>query len=961
MAANEEDPRDPSSPVDSAVPVSADTGVSRRDFFKSVGIASLAGTVLTGNREAAAQAPALGPAEVPITLTINGQRYQAKVEPRVTLLDAMRTRLDITGPKRVCDRGSCGACTVIVDGRTYYSCSLLAIEWQGKNIRTVEGLAQGNTLHPVQQAFCDHDAVMCGFCTPGFVMATTALLERNPHPTTDQLKKGLDGNLCRCGANVGLMNAALARAKGGDGADPPRAASGSSVSSAARSRSESSAAQAFQGEVPIAVRHPKYPWPETPRLLGTRVSRLDGPAKTTGRARYSYDIARAGMLYGQILRSPHAHARVKAMDLSAAQKAPGVRAVMATIEPGQKVMYAGEEMAALAAVTEQQAEDAVRLIKVDWEVLPHLATIEDAMRPEAPKVFEPANVRQGNAEEAGDLDAGFEAAAYTVEGVYGTQVQTHVSLETHGCVCEWKGDYLTAWVSTQAVHGTREVFAQSLKIPPANVRVITEFMGGGFGSKFGPDQQGLICARLARAAKAPVKLMLNRKEEHLATGNRPSAFAKVRAGVAANGILTAFEAETWGTGGAGAGSGYPLPYIYLFPTRRRVHKDVYINAGRQRAMRAPGHPQGCFITEVVMDELADAVRMDPVEFRLRNLPPAAPNARWRQYFPLGAERIGWNRRHQTGDPTRGPVRRGLGCAANRWGGAGRGTRAHCQINPDGIVSIRSGTQDIGTATRTLMGIVTAETLGLELDQVRIELGDTNHPFSGGSGGSTTAASVTPAIRVTAGMARDALFARIAPRLGVTADKLELGVGRITVKESSKSVSWRDACKMLGNAPVAVDGQWEPGLSASGTSGVQFADVEVDIETGITRVRKIVCVQDCGLIVDLKTAETQCYGGIISGVNYALFEERILDRETANMVNPNVEWYLMAGQSDIPEIDVVLVDQPERGVIGIGEPPAVATAAAITNAVRNATGVTIRNIPITPDRLLTAFERAGGTN
>ena len=706
--------------------------------------------------------------------------------------------------------------------------------------------------------------------------------------------------------------------------------------------------------------HAKYPWPEKGRVLGTRVSRVDGPAKTTGRAKYSYDISRPGMIYGKILRSPHAHARVRSIDITAAQKAPGVKAAMATIQPGQKVMYAGEEVAAVAAVTEQQALDAVRLIKVDWEVLPHLATVEQAMRPEAPKVFEPGNTRRGNAEEQGDLEAGLKAAAHFVEGTYSTQVQTHTSLETHGCICEWSGENLTAWVSTQAVHGTREGFASGLKIPQANVRVITEFMGGGFGSKFGPDAQGLICARLARTAGVAVKLMLDRKEEHLATGNRPSAFASVKAGVAADGTLTLFDAQSWGTGGAGAGSGYPLPYIYVFPNRRRVHTDVYINAGLQRAMRAPGHPQGCFVTEVVMDELADAVRMDPMEFRIKNLPPLAPNAMWRRYFPMAAERIGWAKRHPTGDPTPGPIKRGLGCSANRWGGAGQGTRAHCEIHPDGSVLIRSGTQDIGTATKTLMAIITAETLGLTVDQIRVELGDSNHPFSGGSGGSTTAASVSPAIRVSAGMARDQLFERIAPALKTTPDQLELSVGRISVI-NGRSLTWRDACKLLGTQPVAVDGQWERGLSASGTTGVQFAEVEVDIETGVTRVRKIVCIQDCGLIVDLKTAETQCYGGIISGVNYAVMEERILDRNTANMVNPNMEFYLIAGQSDIPEIDVVLVDQPERGVIGIGEPPAVATAAAIANAVRNATGVTIRSIPITPDKLLTELERAGGTN
>jgi xanthine dehydrogenase YagR molybdenum-binding subunit len=714
------------------------------------------------------------------------------------------------------------------------------------------------------------------------------------------------------------------------------------------------------GQTPAPpAQHAKYPWPAKPRLLGTRVSRLDGPLKTSGRAKYSYDITRPGMLYGRILRSPHAHARLKSIDAAAAEKAPGVKAVLITIKPGEKVLYPGSEIGALAAATEQQAADALRMITVEWEVLPPLATVEQSMRPEAPQVFTPANTRRGTAQQDGDLEAGFAAAAHTVEGTYSTQVQTHTSLETHGCICEWNGDNLTAWVSTQAVHGTREGFASGLKIPQANVRVITEFMGGGFGSKFGPDIQGLLCARVARAAGAPVKMMLDRKEEHLATGNRPSAFARVRAGVSADGKLTAFDAQTWGTGGAGAGSDYPLPYIYIFPNRRRSHTDVYINSGMQRAMRAPGHPQGCFVTEVLMDELADRVRMDPVEFRLKNLPALAPNAMWATYFPMGAARINWKARHVTGDPTPGPIKRGLGCSANRWGGAGQGARAHCEITADGSVVMRCGTQDIGTGNRTIMAMVVAETLGLEVNQVTIELGDSNQPFAPGSGGSTTAAAVMPAMRVTAGKARDALFERIAPQLGVPIEQISIGVGQVV--GGSRTLSWREACKMLGTVPVSVDGQWERGLSAGGTSGVQFAEVEVDIETGITRVKKIVCVQDCGLIVDLKTAETQCYGGIISGVNYAVFEERILDRNTANMVNPNMEWYHMAGPSDIPEIDVVLVDQPERGVIGIGEPPAVATAAAVANAIRNATGVTLRSIPITPDKLLAELERAGGTN
>jgi xanthine dehydrogenase YagR molybdenum-binding subunit len=710
--------------------------------------------------------------------------------------------------------------------------------------------------------------------------------------------------------------------------------------------------------------HEKYPWPAEPTLVGKRIQRLDGPVKVTGQAKYSFDINRPGGLHGRILRSPHPHARIVAIDLSGAEKAPGVKAVMTVLEPGAKVMFQGEEVAALAAATEEQADDALRLITVTYEVLPHIATEALALSNGAPLVFKDGNIQDGDTEEAGDLEAGFKAAAHVVEASYATQVQTHVSLETHGCVCEWEGDKLTSWASTQAVHGTREQFATSLDIPQANVRVITEYMGGGFGSKFGPDAQGIICAKLAKKAGAAVKLLLDRKDEHLASGNRPSSASTIKAGVSADGMLTAFDAQTWGTGGAGAGAGFPLPYIYVFPNRRRKHRDIFTNAGPQRAMRAPGHPQGCFHTEMLMDELADKLRMDPLAFRIKNLPPEAPNAMWRTYFPVAAERFGWSKRHVTGDATPGPIKRGMGCAANRWGGGGQGTKAQCEINPDGSVVMRCGTQDIGVGTRTIVTMITAETLGIPMALVRAEIGDSNYPFSGGSGGSTTAPGVSPAIRVTSGKALDELKGRVAPALGVDAATLVAGNGRIHVKDDpGKGLAWKEACKLLGMQPLSVDGEWERGLSASGTSGVQFAEVEVDVETGVTKVTRVTCLQDCGLIVDELTAESQCIGGIIGGVNYALFEDRILDRVTGHMVNPNMEWYHIAGASDIPAIDIKLMNQPERGVIGIGEPPTISTAAAVANAVANAIGARIRSIPITPDKVITALaerEKTGGT-
>ena len=696
-------------------------------------------------------------------------------------------------------------------------------------------------------------------------------------------------------------------------------------------------------------------------MLGTLVKRVDGPEKVTGRAKYTFDIARPGMLYGRIVRSPHPHARVESVNLDAARRAPGVKAALVHREPGDpqtsRVMFQGDEVAAVAADTEEHAIDAARLIAVEYEVLPHVVVVEQALAGTAPPVFTGGNVRPGQTQQTGDLAAGFAAAAHTIDETYATQVITHVCLESHGSVCEWDGDKLNVWISTQGINGARENFASALSIPAANVRVVCDYMGGGFGSKaLTVGAEGLICARLAKLAGAPVRLMLDRKEEHLNTGNRPSSAARIKAGVAADGTVTALDAETWGTGGAGAGAGFQFPYIYQFANRRRVHKDVFINAGQQRPMRAPGHPQNSFLTEIMMDELADKVNMDPVEFRIKNLPPQAPNAMWRAYLREGAAEFGWDKRHPTGDKTPGPIKTGMGVAVGTWGGGGRGPgQAHCEIASDGSVIMRLGTQDLGTGTRTLVATITADTLGLQPSQITAQIGDTQYGVSPVSGGSTTAASISPAIRVASVRALDALKEKIAASLNVDAASLVAENGRIHVKDNAtRGLSWADACKQIGPQPIAADGDWVPGLSSATTSGVQFVEASVDVETGIVKLTRILAIQDCGLVVSRLTAESQVYGGIIGSLNFALFEDRILDRNTGQMVNPNMEWYLLAGMSDVPKIDVRLKDQPERGVIGLGEPPTVPTAAAIALAVRNAIGATVRSLPLTPARVLQAL-------
>jgi xanthine dehydrogenase YagR molybdenum-binding subunit len=707
---------------------------------------------------------------------------------------------------------------------------------------------------------------------------------------------------------------------------------------------------------------PKYNWPSTPRtVVGSRVKRLDGPDKVNGRAKYTFDIKRPGMVYARAVRSPYPRARVLSIDFSAAERIPGFKSALIVRDPKDPktsvVLFQGDEIAAVAADTEEHAIDAARAVKVEYEPLPAVISVESALAGRAPEgVFPNGNVRQGNAQEIGDLAAGFQAAAHTLEQTYSTHVITHTCMEAHGTVCEWEGDKLTAWVSTQGVNSARDNFASGLGIPQANVRVICQYMGGGFGSKLQLGPEGLICAKLAKQAGVPVKLTLDRKEEHLVTGNRPSAAAKIKVGVGADGKITALDAESWGTGGAGANSGFPLPYIYHSTptdTRRRVHKDVYINTGLQRPMRAPGHPQGSFITEIMMDELADLVKMDPVAFRIKNLPPEGPAAMWASYLRDGAQEFGWSKRHPTGDPTPGSIKTGMGVAICTWGGSGRGpSPAHCEIASDGSVTMRLGTQDIGTGQRTLVAMVTADALGLQPSQITPEIGDTQYGVSAGSGGSTTAASTAPGMRIAALKALEALKEKVAPALGVTADALVATGGKIQVKDTpSKSLSWVDACKRIGPQPITADAEWQPGMSSVNTSGVQFAEATVDVKTGIVRVTRVLAIQDCGLVLNQLTAESQVYGGVIGSLNFALYEDRILDRRTGQMVNPNMEWYLLAGMSDIPQIDVRLKNMPERGVVGIGEPPTVPTAAAIALAVRNAIGTTVRSLPLTPAKIL----------
>ncbi len=704
-----------------------------------------------------------------------------------------------------------------------------------------------------------------------------------------------------------------------------------------------------------------YAWPKMSErsLIGKRISRLDGPQKSGGRAKYGSDMNPQKLLYAAVLTSPHARAKINSIDLSAAKASPGVTAAIALEEPGKEVQWEGTILAAVAAETELQARDAVRKIKVDFQLLPHL--VKDDSVAKAGNNAKPAGEQV-----QGDPDAGKSAAAVTCSGFYGLPVLTHCCLEPHGQTIQWVGNEITSWPSTQAVSNYAGDLGAQLEVPATAIKVHQDHIGGGFGSKFQSDQWGAFCARLSKESGGrPVKYFLDRNIELMIAGNRPSHYAKVTLGADASGKLTLWESESWSSGGIGGGNIPPIPYVFTkIPNQRKNHHAISTNNGGQRAWRAPNHPQASYITCCAIDDLAAAMGKDPLEVFLANASLTTREEAYTRQLNKAAKHIEWASKWKgRGKNRQGYLAKGLGIGVNTWGGAGHESTATARIHPDGAVEIECGTQDLGTGTRTIMTQVAAETFGLPMDGIRLKIGENAYPSSGASGGSTTVGGVSSSTRIAATDALNLLFEKVAPSLDNAAPgDLEARNGRIQVKGNpNKGMSWTEACKKLGVAPIEVQGRNNPrnprGLNTGGVAGVQMAEVTVDMETGVVVLDKIVAVQDIGLVVNPKTADSQVYGAMIMNVCGALFEERVVDEITGRMLNADMEFYKLAGAPDIGEMVCELeVDEANdsRGIIGLGEPPTVGGIAAIGNAVANAIGVRVPMVPLTPRRVLDAL-------
>ncbi len=731
------------------------------------------------------------------------------------------------------------------------------------------------------------------------------------------------------------------------------------------------------------------PWGET-KIVGKPQPRVDAYERVSGAAQYTADILLPDMIYAAILRCPHAHAMVKSVDTGAAEKMPGVAAVLTAKSPGADIpwyggrtpqsklfdphcRYEGDEVAAVAAQTPYQAWDALKAIKVEYEQLPFVID-DSALKPGAPQLHAGGNsTGEPRVTRRGDLAKGFAEADVVVEESFSTSVQIHVPMEAHGSVVKWDGDKLTVWDSTQGVYdAVLFSIARSLNLPLNKVRVICRYMGGAFGSKLELGKYTVIAALLARRTGRPVKITLSREETLLCVGNRPAANMTLKAGAKRDGTLTALQFTSVATPGAYAGGtsvGFQVLELYKCPNVQVTESGYYANAGRARAFRAPGFPPGNWPLEQTMDILAEKLGMDPVDLRLKNLTDFSQTRNQpytstglKECLIEGARKFGW-KEARASKKDGGPIKRGFGVAAGMWqmGGGAPPYTAEVRMFVDGGVTIKTGAMDIGTGTKTVACMVAAEELGVPLENIRIENADTAvTPYGQSSGGSMTLPGLTPAVRKGAWLVKRQLLSWGSEALGISVDDLELKNNAVVSRsDPEKKKTVEELMRAHGVMDVIAIGNRDPNPAGKAVMpfAAHFAEVEVNTRTGEVKVARLLGANESGRVINLKTFNNQVLGGMTQALGFGLIEKRVLDRQTGKMCNVNLHDYKVPTALDVPlNHEVVAIDPKDNecnivGCKGSGEPAHVPTASAIANAVYDAIGVRPAHAPIEPRTIL----------
>ena len=920
--------------------------VSRRQFLEGTGTALTVAAVAPSLRaQPSAPAPAT---RTSITLTVNGTPHTLQVEDRWTLVEALRDHVGLTGTKIGCDRGECGACTVLMDGKPVYSCSQLAVWADGRAIQTVEGLLND----PLQQSFVAHDAPQCGFCTSGQLMSAKALLNATPHPTAEQARAAMTGNICRCSGYNHYIEAVVAAGQ--------QRSTQNTLNTQIKIASASSAVSALT-------------------VVGHATPRIDAVERVTGKATYTGDVMLPGMLYARVLRSPHPHARIRRIDASKALALPGVKAVIShencsavwgagSISGGAQyneeikkitkhrryafnnpVRFVGEPVAAVAAIDRHVAEEALQLIAVEYEPLPFVLDPEEALKPGAPQIWPEGNLSPNARNEAvpisakrGNVEEGFASADHVFEDRYSTSFVHNAQMEPRGCVAAWDADKLTVYTPTGGVANCRTDMARDLGIPQEKVRVVCRYMGGNFGNKNQNHDADLIAAVLAKNAGAPVKLELSRKEDFIGVHGRWPTAQYYKVGVKRDGTLQAIQMRGYsGMGPYRKNSGNIAGVeLYQCPHIETSISPVYTNRTVSGNFRGPEFPQGFFGIQSMMDDVAAKLKMDPVEFILKNMTRKAGDQTPYTTYSLdecirrGAEAFEWKKRWkpQPGSGP-GPIKRGAGVSFMAFrAGLGRSS-AVIRVDAKGKYSVHVGVTDVGGGAKTTMGLIAAEELGIPLSQLEVVWGDTDRcPYSVGESGSRTT--------IMTGYA---------------------------VVEAARDLKKQIAEKGLPRADDVLIASATPNPTVQGkvrsTFGAHFVEVEIDTELGRAHVTKYLAVHDCGRIINPLTARSQIKGGATMGIGMALHENLVYDRRSGNPLSAGYYGARVATHRDAPDIEVMFIESDDGlgpfGAKSMGESSKVPAPAAVANAVFNAIGIRMKDLPITRDKIVAALAATGG--